>query len=89
MPLLQLQPDIADNYDFDVILRDRGRNSGLPARWMRDAAEVAKMRAGRAQAQAQAMQMQQAQGAADAISKVGNIPKNSAVLNMLQGGGAS
>jgi len=89
MPLLQLQPDIADNYDFDVILRDRGRNSGLPARWMRDAEEVAKMRAGRAQAQAAAAQMQQTQTAADAMHKVGSIPKDSALLNMVQGGGAA
>lgn len=86
MPLIQIAPDAVDNYDLDEIVRDRSRNNGLPARWMRDLEEVEEMRAARAQAAAQQAQMRQAEQLAGAAGKAGGIKEDGLVARMLQGG---
>lgn len=58
-PILQLDPSVADNFDFDEIVRQVGRTAGIPAKVLRDADQVAQIRQSRAEAQAQAQQQQQ------------------------------
>lgn len=85
MPLIQIAPDTVDNYNLDEIVRDRSRNNGLPARWMRELEEVQQMRQARAEAQAQQAQMMQAEKLANAAGKVGGIKSDSVAGRMLQG----
>ena len=86
-PIVPMRPEILDNFDFDRISRDGARNDGLPADWMVPEDQVAEMRQQRAEAQAQAAQAQQMQGMADAVSKVGRIPKDSPITQAMQEGG--
>ena len=72
MPLLQIRPDILDNYDLDEITRDGARNDGLPARWLVDEEDRDKSRQARAEQAAQAQKAQQAQMMADAAAKAGS-----------------
>ena len=44
MPILQLDQSVADNYDFDTIIREAARNDGLPPNWMKKQDEVNKIR---------------------------------------------
>ncbi len=87
-PIVPVRPEVLDNFDFDRIAREGARNDGLPADWMIPAEKVAESREARAQAQAQAAQQQQALAMADAAGKVGKIKDDSALVQMLQQGGA-
>jgi CDGSH-type Zn-finger protein len=80
MPIWQLRPDLLDNYDLDQIERDRARNEGQPANWLRDKDDVEQMRQARAEAQARQAEMEQAALAADAAGKIGGIKQDSAVM---------
>lgn len=82
-PLVPLRPEILDNFDLDRISREGARNDGLPADWMVPAEQVEEMRAARAQAQAAAQQQEQALAMADAAGKVGKIPRESMVGDLL------
>lgn len=84
LPLVQVRPDILDNYDFDAIIRDGARNDGIPARWLVDKDDRDKLRAARAQQQAQAAQVQQATAMAGAAAKAGSIKKDSLLAQALQ-----
>lgn len=82
-PLVQVRPEMLDNLDIDVVMRDIARNDNLPSRWLLPEKIVAKNRAARAAQIAQQQQMEQAQQAADAANKAGNIKPESAVGQML------
>jgi hypothetical protein len=84
IPLWNLRPDLLDNYDLDQIERDRARNEGQPANWLRDKDEVDAMRQQRAEAQAQQAQLEQAAMAAEAAGKLGGIKEDSAVVQAIQ-----
>jgi hypothetical protein len=84
IPLWQLRPDLLDNYDLDQIERDRARNEGNPANWLRPEDEVEAMRKARAEAQARQAQMEQAAMAAEAAGKVGGIKQDSAIVQAMQ-----
>ena len=88
MPILQLDQSVADNYDFDTIVREASRNDGLPPNWMKKQDEVQKIREKReAQLQKQ-MEAEQAAQSAQAIQSVGNVPPENLanVLNMAGAG---
>ena len=83
LAMVQVQPDILDNYDLDKATRGMALNDGVPTEWMRPMDTVEEMRAQRAQQQ-QAMQEQQSQLAlADSAAKVGSIKADSAVGQMM------
>jgi len=86
MPLLQIRPDILDNYDLDEITRDGARNDGLPARWLVEEQKRDEMRKARAQQAAQQAQAQQAQMMADAAAKAGTVKNDSVLGQALQSG---
>lgn len=56
--LIQLDPQIIDNFDTDTIARDVPLNLGWPADWLRDRRVVASIREQRAEQQAQQAGMQ-------------------------------
>lgn len=64
-PLLEVFPELADNYDADQLAREHARRSGVPNKVMRDPAEVEKMRAARAEMAQQQQQLDQGQQLAD------------------------
>jgi hypothetical protein len=84
LPLWQLKPDLLDNWNLDQIERDKGRNEGNPANWLRPEDEVEDIRRQRAEAQAQQAQMEQAALAAEAAAKVGGIKQDSAIVQAMQ-----
>jgi hypothetical protein len=84
-PIMQMRPDVADNYDWDKIARDSARNDGLPARWLMPEDLVKEMRAQRAQEMARQQEMQQAAAMAETAAKVGSVPQDSVVGQALQG----
>lgn len=80
MTIAALRPDILDNYDFDVITRDRGITNGMPVHWVKPLEQVAEERAARAQAeQAAAMAEMMAQGS-QAIKNVGGVEQAQKLL---------
>ena len=86
MPLLQIRPDILDNYNLDEITRDGARNDGLPARWLVSEEDRDKGRQARAQQAEQQQKAQQAQMMADAAAKAGSIKQDSVMGQALQSG---
>lgn len=83
-PVAKIQPDILLHYDWNAIARDMGRNEGLPESWMLPAEVVAQMKAEQAQRNAQMEQAQIAESMAGAAAKLGGIPPNSPLAQMLQ-----
>ena len=85
-PLVEVRPDILDNYDMDKIVRGSARNDGLPDEWIADEEAVAEIRQARAEAAQQAAQAEQAERMASAAAKAGSIPPESPVAQMMGGG---
>jgi hypothetical protein len=81
--LMQMRPDMLDNYDLDEITRDMARNEGLPARWLMEEEMVAQQRAARAQAQQQAMEAEQMERTAAALGKAGAVKQDSLLAGMI------
>jgi hypothetical protein len=77
-------PSVLDNYDFDKAERDTALSDGVPPEFMRKESDVSKMREERAAAQAQAQQQAATMQGADALAKVGQIPADSPITNILQ-----
>jgi hypothetical protein len=86
VPLLQMHPEAADNYNFDEVLRDLARNDGFPNRWLKDAAAVEQLRQARAEAQARQQELMEAQAAAQAAAQVGSIKNDSLAAGMMEQG---
>ena len=83
----QLSPDVLDVPEFDELTREAGEILGVPAKWMRDSAEVEQRRQQRKQQMQQAQQLQAAESAAKA-AKDGAQALDTAgpQLQALQGG---
>lgn len=82
--IAQSRPEVLDNYNWDRIERDTARTHGLPSEWLADEEAVAASRQARAKMAEQERQMMMAQGGADAASKLGRVPKDSAVGKMIE-----
>ena len=86
LPLVQIRPDILDNYNFDEIVRDGARNDGLPARWLMKVEDRDKARDAQAAAAQKAQQAQQAEMMAGALAKAGSVKQDSMLAQSMQGG---
>ena len=75
MPLAEVDPTIMDVFNLDTISRDVAHNFSLPHRWMKDAEEVAQIRAARAEAQQAQEQAALLQAGAKAAADIGKAPK--------------
>lgn len=84
-PLIQIRPDILDNYDLDTITRDTARNTGLPARWMNPLQLVNDIRKQRQQIAQEAQRQQQLMDMADAAGKVGAVKNDSMIAGLING----
>lgn len=69
-PIIQLQPDIADNFDGDEIARDIPDTFALPHKYIRAKDKVTAMRQAKQQAQQGQAALQGAQGVADVAHTV-------------------
>lgn len=74
-PIAQLKPDVLDVIDFDEGIREFAADKGVPARIIRDAQGVAKIRADRAQQQAQQQQAAAIAQAAQAAGQAAPLVK--------------
>jgi hypothetical protein len=81
--LVQIQPDILDNFNLDKAARDIARVEGTAPEWLRDEEEIDATRQARAEQQAAAMQAEQAAMAADAAGKLGKVPADSPVAKAI------
>jgi len=73
MMLAQFRPDVLDNYNFDLITRDRARNNGMPVEWILAEDQVKAIRDQRAEAQQAQMQMEALQAGSQAVKNVGGV----------------
>ncbi|MDC0088158.1 portal protein [Akkermansiaceae bacterium] len=71
MPLMDVKPELADNWDWDQMFREMSRNEGMPDRWLKDKKMMNEMREARAQAQQEAAEAEEQAQAAQAIGAVG------------------
>jgi hypothetical protein len=87
-PILQSQPDLADNFDMDTLVRELARNNSIPPDIERPLKMVQEMRQARAQ-QMQAQQtIQSVQGIAKAGKDLNKAPKRmqDSVMGMMDEG---
>jgi len=84
MPLWQLNPESADNIDFDAITRVSARNTGVTPEIVRDKNEMLEMRDAKRQAAAQDKQMAQTQASAQAMGQA--APALKAITEAAQSG---
>jgi hypothetical protein len=77
-PIMQVDPSVKDNVDFDAMARVIADRLAMPAEIRRDPKAVGAMRQQRAQAEAQAQQMQQAQQMAEIAATGGEAAQNMA-----------
>lgn len=83
-PLVQVKPEMLDNFNTDVIARDIHRNDGSPADWLTDEDARDQMREQRAQQQAEMMEQQQAMMQAETAAKAGSIKKDSVLADQIK-----
>jgi hypothetical protein len=69
-PIIQIQPDTADNFDGDEILRDLPDMFSMPHKWIKGRDQVAATRQARQQQAAGPAMVQGAQGVADVVKTV-------------------
>lgn len=83
LQLASVRPDVLDNYNFDVITRDRARNNGMPAEWLMDEKAVAEMRAQRAQAQQASQMTSMLEQGSKAVKNVGGMGEVEKLMEQL------
>ena len=86
LPLVNVSPNIMDNFDLDTVVRDMSRNEGLPSRWMLALDAMKGIREQRSQAEAQNAQAQQAAMMASAAKDAGSVQPESVLGQALAGG---
>jgi hypothetical protein len=74
--VIEIKPEVSDNFDYDAEARHVADVAGLPARLKRDQTEVTKIRAIRAREQVAAAEMAAAQQMADIAARGGRGIKN-------------
>jgi hypothetical protein len=74
-PLAQTHPEVLDNFDLDKLVRDLGRNYGIPPDVLRSLRDMKKIRDARAQAQAQQNAAELAQRLGGTVKDLGGAPK--------------
>jgi len=81
IPIIQLNPQVADNIDWDKLYIEILRESGLKERFFKDKKIVEAIRQARAKAEAQAQQLEQYKNYADAESKMSKAKERQAESN--------
>lgn len=79
LPLVEVKPDLLDNYDLDRAARDMALNDGVPSDWLRPNDSVEELRQQRSEQQQQMAEQQAMMAQADSAAKVGSIKPDSAV----------
>lgn len=79
----QMKPDVLDNYDFDAAERETAMTDGTPSGFLVPVSLRDKTRKARAEAQAAQDQQMQQMAAAESLSKLGGISKDSALASMM------
>jgi hypothetical protein len=74
-PLAELDPTIMDVFDLDTISRDVSHNFSLPHRWMKDAEEVAQIRAARAAEQQAAQEAALLESGTKSAANIAKAPQ--------------
>lgn len=75
LPLMQLDPQIADNFDFDAMTRLLARGNGAPSSVMRRVEEIQAMREQRAQEQEQERNAMMMETASNAVKNTAQAQK--------------
>jgi hypothetical protein len=70
-PLFEVNPEVADNIDFDNVFRKLYRNEGAPEGGLRPEREVQELRMARAEQQQQMQKQEAAAADADSLAKLG------------------
>jgi hypothetical protein len=73
-PMIEVKPDILDNFDFDIISRDMMETNGAPTDWMMPKQAVEALRQARQQQQQAAMISELANQGADTAQMAAGIP---------------
>lgn len=73
--MVQVKPEILDNFDTDELVRTLARNNSVPANILIDKTKMEVVRQQRAKMQQQQMQIEQAQGIAKAGKDIAKAPK--------------
>lgn len=85
--IIPVKPDVADNFDYDKIVRDIAIVNGAEPDWLRPKKEVDKMRSEREQATAQAAATEQMLAGVSALgANAGKAPEPGSPLGMVLGG---
>lgn len=80
-PIIQIQPETADNFDGDEILRDLPDMFSMPHKWIKGRDQVAAARQARQQQMAGPAMVQGAQGVADVVKTVADAHAQTAKGN--------
>lgn len=72
--LMMQFPQLADHFNMDAIVREYGRNEGMPEQWIADMDQVEAVRQQRAQAEAQQQRMAEQMAQAEALGKTKGMP---------------
>jgi len=83
-PLVQVRPDLLDNFNLDEVTRDSARNDGTPEDWIKPMEDVDEERQARAEQQQQMQEMQEQQAQADMAAKAGSIKKDSILAKQME-----
>jgi hypothetical protein len=86
-PLAAQNPSLLDNFDEDRVARDVAEANGLPQHWIRPAAAVAQLRAGRAAAAQAEAKARDAERLAESTAKLGQVPGLAAAVGLSGGEG--
>ena len=76
MPMAQVDPSVADIFDFDEMARGISGATGLPKKMIRESDEIDAIRAQRSEQQAMAAAVQAAPEVAGALEKVTKAGRN-------------
>jgi hypothetical protein len=89
-PMVQVQPAVVDNFDFDRAARGGAERFGMPAEWLRPMAMVKKIRQERADAEAEAKrkqeEMMRVEAASRALPGVTKAIEPNSIMDMMAGG---
>jgi len=87
IPLIQMNPEILDVFDFDEMTRVLADASGMPEKVLRDPKIVARIREMRQQAMQQQQQAEAMDTAAGAVPKLAKKPERGSILDQMMNAG--
>jgi hypothetical protein len=89
VPLIQMNPEILDVFDFDEMVRELADSHGMPEKVLRDPRMVKQLRALRQQMMAQQQEADVMEKTAGAVPKLGQAPEQGSILDQLLRAGNS